>query len=128
MDSVRVQGVSRTPEIVPGMAEAIERRRVELGLSPGDFAKAAGVTTQGLQPLRKGVRKDYQLKLKAGAARALGWTSDSIDRLLAGQDPIELPNGQPATEDKIEAALNLMNDRLAEVIRLLEQRERGGGS
>jgi DNA-binding XRE family transcriptional regulator len=31
---------------VPGMADAIERRRIELGMTPGEFADAAGLTRQ----------------------------------------------------------------------------------
>jgi hypothetical protein len=74
-------------EVVPGMAEAIEARRMELGLSPGELAARAGVTPEGLMPLRKGFRRSYRDKLKIGVARALGWTTNSIDLLLGGQEP-----------------------------------------
>lgn len=74
-------------EVVPGLGEAIEARRLELGLSPGQFAERADLTAQGLAPIRKGYRRNYQTKLKVGVARALGWPMDAVDRLLAGEDP-----------------------------------------
>jgi DNA-binding XRE family transcriptional regulator len=69
------------------MAEAIEARAMELGLTPGTFAESAGVTRQGLAPIRRGYRRQYQAKLKLGVARALAWPPDAIDRLMAGDDP-----------------------------------------
>ncbi len=78
------------------LGNAIEARRKQLGLSPTDLANAAGVTLQGLVPLRKGVVKTYQGRLTTGVCRALGWTPDSIDRLLAGLEPIELVTPLPA--------------------------------
>ncbi|HEX7276331.1 MAG TPA: hypothetical protein VF244_03070, partial [Acidimicrobiales bacterium] len=78
----------QSEEVVPGLAEAIERRRIERGLTPGAFAEAAGVTPQGLVPLRKGYRRRYREKLKIGVCEALGWTADSIDLLLEGRLPV----------------------------------------
>ena len=71
------------------MAEAIERRRLERGLTVSDFARAAGVTPQGLAPLRKGIRRNYREKLKIGVCAALGWTADSVDLLLNEHPPSE---------------------------------------
>lgn len=73
---------------MPGMAQAIEERRLERGLTLTAFANAAGVTPQGLVPLRKGYRRNYREKLKIGVCTALGWTADSIDLLLNGQPPV----------------------------------------
>lgn len=85
---VRITPVS--PEPVPGMAEKIEARRLELDLSLQEFADKAGVTRQGLSPYRKGLRRGYQDQAKRGVARALRWRHDAIDRLLAGLDPVPL--------------------------------------
>lgn len=57
-------------ETVPGMAEAIEDRRQMLHLSPTDFARLAGVSMQGLAPVRAGMRRSYQAKVRNGVARA----------------------------------------------------------
>lgn len=85
----------RNSERVPGMAEAIEGRRLALGLSPGDFAEATGLTAQGLMAVRKGYRRQYQDKLKLGVARALQWPPDAIDRLLSGEDPASFQGDDP---------------------------------
>ncbi|QXC59363.1 hypothetical protein KSP35_13215 [Aquihabitans sp. G128] len=83
----------RNTEVVPGMAEAIEQRRKELGMSPGDFTAATGLTGPGVMPVRKGYRRQYQDRVKLGVARALQWPPDAIDRLMAGEDPDPRPPG-----------------------------------
>ena len=83
-------------EVAPGMAEAIEARMAELGMGPTAVARAAGVTTQALVPVRRGYRRAYQIKLKHGVARALKWPADAIDRLLAGEDPSTFDDRPPA--------------------------------
>lgn len=77
-------------EVVPELADAIESRRKELGLTPGQLAQAAGVSAEGLMPLRKGYRKQYQDRLTLAVCRVLGWSADSIDRLLDGEAPVVL--------------------------------------
>lgn len=77
-------------EIVPGMAEAIERRMVELGIEgPSDLVNRTGLTYQGLLDLRRGRRKRYQARLTVPVTRVLGWSPDSIDRLLRGEEPVQ---------------------------------------
>jgi hypothetical protein len=107
-------------EVVPALRDAIESQRKRLGLSPGALAVAANVTPQGLMSLRKGYRKQYQERLTAGVCRALGWTTDSIDRILAGGEPqlVEQPadghlNG---LEEQISSLL-VEVARLARVVR-----------
>ena len=77
------------PETVPGMADYVERRRRQLELTPGDFAERAGLTRQGLDPVRSGIRKDYADKTRFGVARALAWPTDWYERLLDGEDPAD---------------------------------------
>jgi transcriptional regulator with XRE-family HTH domain len=83
------------------MADAIEQRRVQMGLSPSDFARAAGMTQQGLIPIRHGKRRDYRDKLRLGVARALLWPDDAVDRLLAGEDPATFETRQTPTEERL---------------------------
>lgn len=94
--------------VVPGMAEAIEQRRQEKGLSPTEFAKAAGITVQGLRPVRLGERRRYRHNVRIGVARALDWPDDALERLMAGEVPAPLEPLDPATA----AWLNLRLDRL----------------
>lgn len=109
-----------TREIVPGMAEAIERRRKELGLSPGDLAEESGLSRTGIADMRKGYRKLYQDGPKLRVCRALQWTPDSIDRLLNGLPPIvaepsatPVPSGR--TIEQRLAAIEEQLSRLADV-------------
>lgn len=114
-------------ESVPGMAEGVERRAAELGLSPSEFARRAGLTTAGLDPVRKGVRKNYAAKTRYGVARALRWPLDWYLRLTIGQDPATLPtvDHPPLLDDSdrldiIEEALAEMREQIAEVVRRLD--------
>jgi transcriptional regulator with XRE-family HTH domain len=100
-------------EIVPGMADAIEERRLARGLTPGAFAAAAGVTPQGLRRVRSGVRADYQDRLLLGVAKALGWRHDWYRRLQEGADPSDLVvsadvagSERDDSADEVIAALN----------------------
>lgn len=113
----------RSTEVVPGMAEAIEARLQELRLRPGRFAELAGVTLQGLVPIRRGYRRNYQDKVKFGVASALQWPPDAIDRLMDGQAPDPRPpapadamspdeefgfaalDGKPLTDEEKRAAI-----------------------
>lgn len=76
-------------ESVPGMAEAIERRRLDLGLTKGELAERAEVTRQGLDPVRRGERRDYNDRTIIGVARALRWEVDWYARLCDGREPVE---------------------------------------
>lgn len=83
-------------ERVPGLAEAIKERRIQLNiLSVSDLARAANVTLEGLRPLVAGERRKYQDRLKWPVCEALKWTPDSIDRLLRGE-PAEVMEGTAA--------------------------------
>lgn len=77
------------PGVIPGMGEAIEARRMELGLTPGAFADALGQSTQAARNLRNGLDRGYQDSTRFALARALRWPIDAIDRLKAGHLPDE---------------------------------------
>lgn len=99
------------------MAEAVEARRLELGLSPDAFAAATGLTRTGAGNVRKGERRDYQDKTIIGVATALRWKRDWYDRLLRGD--------QPEPEDDIidldiRAELDAIRARLDRFERLIE--------
>lgn len=129
--------VVTNPQINPRLAQAVEARRKELQISPGEFVKRTGLTAPALRNLRQGHVRQYQERLTAEVCRVLRWTPDSIDRLLDGDDPIPLDDDpQPApmidqaTIDAIiqgatslwEPALETlqaMNDRLARIEALL---------
>lgn len=104
-------------DIVPALKEHIAKRCKDLGLSPTEFARAAGVTTQGLVPLRRGERRAYQVRLTGPVCRALQWRSDSIDRILAGKKPIKMPRaassdtGTVSEFEALRARVDLLEKR-----------------
>lgn len=70
------------------MREAIDRRMLEVGLtSLTAFARAAGLTANGLRPVRQGQYKRYPASTRVGVARALCWPGDWYERMLSGEDP-----------------------------------------
>lgn len=106
-------------ELVPELAEAIERRRRELGLTVGDLARITGLTRQGLAPLREGRRRAYQERLTLPVAKALGWQPDAIERLLQGLQPVEIdpaaPEADPTDVTQLRAELERATAAIAEM-------------
>lgn len=70
----------------------MERRAAELGLTWIDVARISGVDRETLRKLRYGLMgpRGAAPRTKYAVAQALRWTTDSIDRANAGQDPIPL--------------------------------------
>jgi hypothetical protein len=84
---VTVPDVNRR-DIVSNLADHMEARMAELGIdSVSELAKMAGVSREGLVPLVRGIRKQYQRRLTRPVCDALGWSRDSITRLLDGKEP-----------------------------------------
>lgn len=113
-------------ETVPGMKEAIDARRAQRHLSPGEFAAAAGLTEQGLAPVRRGARRAYQDKVRRGVAVALAWPLDWYDRILAGQNPAKFPDtehpNQPLSD---KDRINALEARVNELAEMVERIARG---
>lgn len=103
------------------MADAIEARRMELGLTVGELSARSGVTEPGLMPLRRGELREYRDASKIGLCRALGWTTNSIDLLMDGEPPVQLVDtgvamsvDEPAMLARAKAILDsLPPDKLA---------------
>lgn len=112
------------------MSEAVESRRQALGLSPGRFAEATGLTRQGAANVRSGKRRLYQDDTIHGVARALRWRRDWYERLLAGEEPEEddhVPSGLLDALDerlaRVEEALELISDRLDRALARLDREQ-----
>jgi hypothetical protein len=109
-------------EIVEGMADAVERRAVQRGLSPTLFAELAGLTNSGLAPVREGRRRNYSTKTRFGVATALGWPVDWYDRILAGEDPDTWPDVEhPPAHGSTEADIAAIRAQLAALEALVIQ-------
>lgn len=75
----------------------IEARRLELGFTPTTLADATGLSLQALKNIRKGKVRAYQERLTIPLTDALRWSTDSIDRLLQGLEPVPTMGGLTAT-------------------------------
>lgn len=106
---------------VEGMAEAVEARRKERGLSPSDLATVAGLTIQGLAPVRNGKRRQYQDRVRNGVARALAWPTDWYERLEAGEDWRTFPEPSPAAPPPPPTASDATTPELLQAVRDLTQ-------
>jgi len=111
-----------TPDPRQRLAEQMEARRLELGLRWQDVAEAAGVSLKTLHSARTG--KDVAPLTRRSIAEGLQWTPDSVDRILAGADP--LASAEPATgphrlphlyDPALEPFLEEVRNELAEAMR-----------
>ncbi len=66
------------------VAEAVTSRLVELGMSWTALYDSGAISEPTMRAMRRGqpLQRPYK---RAALTRALGWTPDSIDRLLAGK-------------------------------------------
>lgn len=92
-----------------------------------EFAEATGVTPQGLLPLRKGEIRAYQPRLTGPVCRALGWTLDSIQRMMDGEDPIEVDpaTGEASPLARMAAEVEELRRTIAALESRLDELERG---
>lgn len=121
MEGCRVDDVAKKREIIDGMAEALEARRIALNMNVEALCDASGVTRQGLRPLLAGERRAYQERLTMPVCRALQWTPDSIARLMRGEQaaPVsQLGGGDPSTG---QHQLTVLVDKVDELVGRFDQ-------
>lgn len=78
------------------LGRAIRRRRLHLGLSVHQAARHAGVARNTWSGAESAARQLTERNY-AGIESALYWQPGSVEAILAGGDPIELPGADPAT-------------------------------
>jgi hypothetical protein len=71
----------------------------ELAMLQVDLVRAAGVSEATVRPVMKGKQGNYRPANLGKIARALGWTADSIARILDGEDPIRVDQVVKATAE-----------------------------
>jgi len=70
------------------LARAVRRRRTDLGLTQADLAARDNqLSVATLRRIEAAAATSYRDLQLAALARALGWTSDTVDRLLASEQP-----------------------------------------
>lgn len=93
----------------------MKRRRASLRLSQRAAADLAGIspTTWGLFEKH---HKPIADLTRAGICRALRWTPDSIDRILAGLDPVADDDApEPPTIASLADAIERLTDALGAI-------------
>lgn len=93
------------------LAGAVRVRRRSLGLTQAELAAAVGVSEPTIRVIETARRDSYKPATLRDLARALGWTSKSIELVFDGKDPVELPD----EEDDLRAVVADLRERLARV-------------
>jgi transcriptional regulator with XRE-family HTH domain len=92
------------------LMNAIRERRQVLDISQSEAATAAGISLASWNKLENGrMPGAISRPTKRGVAQALGWTSDSVDRLLRGEGPVLVESGSSTS-----TSFNI-DDRLAKL-------------
>jgi transcriptional regulator with XRE-family HTH domain len=106
------------------VATQVRSRRNDRRMSQQELASAAGTTDRLIRSIEKAERTTYLRPTLRAVSEALGWSADSIDRILNGQTPIVLdapidatPADLRAEVDRLRGEVNALRaafDRLAE--------------
>lgn len=81
------------------LAARMRNRRIALRMTKTDAASRTGVARNTWSDAEEGVR-DVQTKMYAGIEAALRWEPGSVQRILAGGEPTELPG--PVRVDTVQ--------------------------
>ncbi len=107
------------------VADAIKERRDEIGITQLEGVARAGghVGASTWSHLERGDKNSYERAKLRAVSRALGWSADSIERVIAGQLPVETT--ETGQEQELVARLYRVEETLRELLRrfqLLEER------
>jgi transcriptional regulator with XRE-family HTH domain len=84
---------------------AVKARRVALRLSQQDASAAGDLSLATWSNLERGRLGSLAHDTVIGVCRALGWSPDSIDRLLRGEDPVVLTTAEGAFRSESRATV-----------------------
>lgn len=124
------------PDIAPHVARLIaliEDRANQPGWSYQRIADEAGVNLSTITAIRKGMRHVPNPRTLRGLSRALGFTDDSVEQLLAtGAEPVRIKEPEPEPpQDPLEAEIrakpNLSEEERAIFVDLLREARRTAG-
>lgn len=97
--------VEGTPQQWQAVAQAVLRRRQQLGLTRDEAAaRASGsIHTRTWAHIEAADKSRYLSSKILTVCTVLGWSHDSIDRIMTGQSPVHI-EGIEATEDQFRLA------------------------
>ena len=81
----------------PGVWRAVDARREHLGWLKADLYRNTETSEGTYRKMAAGIGITRAAK-RAKISRALGWSPDSIDRMLRGEDPIVVTSAAVITE------------------------------
>jgi hypothetical protein len=82
------------------LAQLIDERRDQLGLYWNEVAQLADITKEGLRSVRFETR-GLRPATKRGIERALRWEPGTVDRILEGGDPEEMPTASAPSDPPV---------------------------
>lgn len=90
------------------LGQKVGGRRDECGWSRDKAATVSGIGRQTWDDIEKGRLRAYSEKTKGGIMRALGWTRESWDRILAGGEPELSPEAGSTRMESLERRFELL--------------------
>lgn len=99
----------RWQAVAAHVAEAMTAR----ALSQADLADASGVSAYTVRRVMHGETGNYRPDRLRKISRALGWSADSIERILAGGEPE--PMATATAEQEVEELRGIVDERVAEL-------------
>lgn len=101
------------------VAEAVDERRRQLGMTWRQVADAGGPSEQTMQKLRhQGVPIGEVTQTRL--CRALGWEPDGIARLLVGAEPVEAVRQSESLDERLDRVADAL-----EALREVQHRQSG---
>lgn len=93
------------------------------GSTPGEVATRAGLSRETVRPIINGVPGNYRPATMAKVSLALGWTGDSIQRVLDGEQPQRVGATMGDRLNAVEAEVVEIRRILDRVVQGIEGRE-----
>jgi transcriptional regulator with XRE-family HTH domain len=100
------------------LAGAVRARRDALGWTQAELAARSGVSEPTIRVIETARRSSYQRATLRAIAEALGWPTDSPDRILRGEEPMptaEDAAGRPVSDHGDGARIDALERQVAEL-------------
>lgn len=99
------------------LSRAVRDRREELGLTQNEAANRSegGVSLATWRNIETGFRPPWRRAGLLAVCRVLGWTPESIERILAGEGPEAVKLLTPSQEDRLLALERQLAELRAEL-------------
>lgn len=108
--------VTKTRDPWADVGYQLTTRMAELGMTQGDLCDKTGLSRTTVRPFMNGTGKQVRDSTRAQISLAVGWTMDSIDRILQGQQP-EMAGPRPEGLSLWQQALQAQVDALEVAVR-----------